>query len=75
MFRKGFILVTVLLVLSLVVFLAFNQLLYLQTIDKKNRDYQRTIQIYNQTKSQLAYQKWLSGGAPKEKKQHKISMQ
>lgn len=60
MHRKGFILVTSLLILLLVSFLAFNQFAYLQAIGRQLNGYYKFVQAQNSQKSELAYQQWLS---------------
>lgn len=60
MHRKGFILVTSLLILLLVSFLAFDQFVYLQAIGRQLNGYYKFVQAQNAQKSELAYQQWLS---------------
>ena len=60
MLKKGFILVTTLLVVSIIVVLVFSELTYLQVINGQVKVYYATVKKYNAQKSELAYQQWLA---------------
>jgi hypothetical protein len=60
MFKRGFILVTVLLMISIMSVLAFSELTYLQVINGQVKAYYTMVKKYNAQKSELAYQQWLA---------------
>lgn len=59
MLKRGFILVTVLLIISIMGVLAFSELIYLQVINGQVTAYYAMVKKYNAQKSELAYQQWL----------------
>lgn len=60
MLKKGFVLVTSLIVISSVAVLVLMQATYLQALERKLTGYYKIIQQYNNTKSERAYQDWVS---------------
>ena len=59
MSKNGFVLVTALILIALLAFIATIQFTYLQVLGRQTEQYYRKAIIYNNNKSELAYQQWL----------------